>query len=285
MKLFLSKITYWKNRRFLKNYQKKAHKRIKSTNPNWALIIPTIIVAAASVCSVYITWEKSSRQIEIMQGQVDEMKKATELDYRPYLIIDMLNASINLQYYNNDSILIDEFAIQLLDTFELNNIGPGYFSFSISRDYKNKNVGKSPLWVVNSQSGIIGPEFWSEMQNKPLNKLINNISQESDSNFTSRPDFIILPYDSAITHRGSLSQTFLQISDKAVYRQFNEEMIFYYYNYIEYEDFLKNKYSIFFVVSNTIELKSDRYSRLILCYKSSGIEKFRWDIFPSDTLR
>lgn len=231
----------------------------------WGLVIISSISTALLKCD--------------SEKQLREAKKATELTWRPFLIIEynepQYGMSFRLGETAEEDTLIRGFEEISLDSPEYLAVKTvGYVS---RRKTCYKNTGATPLRITHELVSTISQFQWEQTYSKSPEKLINDIHTFSEYK-SLETDVIIMPADSSVSNK------FKGISrrmDKKLFEQYifkDSTVILYPYIYVEYEDLFNHKYNAF-LIENLI-LKFNIQNNIIGEPEPpmGKIEKYRWDI-------
>lgn len=233
------------------------------------MLFATWIIAASSIAATLIS-------LIYYQKQVDEMKKATKMEWRPYLNISYFNLKAEFQPIIN---ILDSAGLSLVTSIPVDyldlasNTSPG---FVIAYRLKFANNGKIPLRIIRRASILMDSNTWIEKYKKSEEELVRD--GINSSNNSIEPIDVIVNNDTAfysdenrpIVYRKTLQEFKQRINSDSSYT-------LYLATYCEYEDFLKNKYNVLLMEHYIYNISiSKNILKCILVQR--GIEKYRWDI-------
>ncbi len=277
MRLLNTEFKFWKNRRFLKKYRKNSNRPSNETGGGRLLVTATCIVALASIATVWFTWEKSSDQIEIMQEQVDEMKRATEIGYRPFLTVEIYDDTLYIipKMKNKNGV------INIIDE-KNTSLKPNLFTIESFRKFKYHNSGNSPMLIKRKISHMMSSNKWFNSLEKSDTLLIRELRNSNlDSLETDQP---ILPgstYVSEWEDKRSLEMTPEYLYQKIIN---NDDLTVYTSVYIEYSDIKGRGYNLLQTMFEKVV--NIQYTQMKINFNyANGLEIIRWDLFPEDTLQ
>jgi len=237
----------------------------------WALVAVTIIIGL-------LTCDK-------MGNQVDEMKRATELEWRPFLNIKINGSHQEFYYCLNDSINMSDEWRDLkninIDTDEYKAVRWLIVENYVSREYWNS--GKTPLRITYDRVKSISQEMWLNTFKKDASALMRYVSKLPDDD-SCDTDVVILPGDSIRIPNDTLNSSMkktgmygINIKDYEKYRDIDGEMYIYPYVYTEYEDFFGHKYNA--IIICLLKYKFNETDGIITpALEFPTIEVYDWDV-------
>ncbi len=251
------------------------YKQSKSNRSNslWVIIPTWIIACAAIVTSITTTY--------FMNKQSDEMKRATDLAWRPYCnIITADTLTFNLTYQYTDPISLKPTKSSIknwpIDTMQVNDTSKVRALIEISFVPRFDNFGKLPLWLNSLYFSTARYSEWSIEMKKNPSKLIESF-REQDVFLLNETDNVVLP-DSNFTSKvtGSIGRT-ISFKELISLASIDSSLFLYPYTYIEYQDFKGRTFDAIrvYFLKIKIDTVGGRFSYHILDF---GKEKYAWDI-------
>jgi hypothetical protein len=235
---------------------------------NW-MLVATWIIAFAGIGTAITS-------LVYYQKQIDEMRKATKLEWRPYLNIEFIEPSESF-YYCGSEISADSNKAYALTKFKVTDpIFSSVKHLYYEQYYKvrYKNSGKTPLRIIQHNSGIFTEKEWSGFYQKSERVLLDSILANQKGEFAV--DYIITP-DTSIDSHKTLKQV-INIDYKGIDSTgADHNYIFYIYSFVEYEDYFGTKYNTLLILCLIYEDTIINGYLEFNC-KGSIIEKYRWDI-------
>ncbi len=250
---------------------KEAHvikeKKVESRIDRFSKWVPTLMLVLAIITAAYTAY--------YMDEQVDEMKKATMLEWRPYLHLDYTTVNFAFAYNMINDTSNTPIYRQFKTIDVTSDVFRGVEKITIhhanTRQYRNS--GKTPLRLTKQRNKCITQEVWDNHYNKSLRKLVQDINNGLgyDSLQTDVPIFpdSIKTFDENKTGIVDLEKKFVYEKEWSI--------VLYPYTYVEYEDFFGNKFNaismhyvkIDFFVKDNYLFNSD---------PEVGVEQYRWDV-------
>lgn len=220
-----------------------------------------------------------------MESQVDEMRRATDLTWRPYanIVRDMDQTPMIGYLIGNasdratrpvDSVIIGSDAYKARSKVVMNCL----------RDVIIWNSGKTPLWLRSRVSAILREEEWLKKYDKSPEKMIADIASWP----VARPfetDFVIRPSDTSVItpDMGGLIPRSMEVAEFETARDSTHRLVLYPYTYIQYEDYRGNRYNLLQVSFFTLNVDTAN-SRCRVVKDRLGDEVYRWDVETVHTL-
>jgi hypothetical protein len=243
-------------------------------NPKWMLITNEIIAIAGVLAALGAIATAIISGI-YFQIQTDEMKKATQLEWRPYLNLDIESPKFSFYHVLGNEINDSTKAIplDLITIDEPKYKDYKYLFFKFDFGYKCKNTGKTPLRIRRNIFSAFTENDWNQIYNKSEIALVDSIRAIKNTIVFSA-DYVIPP-DSAslITQNKTINKIFTKSDLNAIDNSFR----MYSYWYIEYEDMMDNKYNLLLIYCNAFEVSFEQ-KRLQFLFRGTSLEKLRWDI-------
>jgi len=231
----------------------------------WALVIVTL----------YSTW----KTVHHLKDQLVEFRRATELQWRPYLNIGIQDSIFYSTAYflgenpQSDTVRIElnEVKINSKEFFSVQKVG-------IQMNYKLKywNSGATPLRLTAFASSIISQDDWYNTLGKSEEKLVERIK---DSLSLYETDVIILPSDTFKVEKPKKVELRMPKSQFKSQLEQDSALVFYPYVYLTYEDFFGGKYNLLRVEMDRIPLVvKDGFATPMESKTRISLEKYRWDL-------
>lgn len=242
---------------------------------NLSLVAITFLLVLVTAYGVHKTTEK-------LQGQLQEARRATKLDWRPFLTINYDDSSW-VTYFGyrlsdiNKRGTIDKHITRL----SINNpeyLAVHHFIHELRRDFSLTNMGATPLRITRAIHSTLNEREWAEKYDKSEESLVRDLIVQSSSFLET--DVVILPDSSfSLEGKGSSGQISKEQFDSILTD--SKKLLLYPYTYVEYEDFFKNKYNLLYIQFHFYAIK---VTDGIVTVNSSGggVEKYRWDVLISD---
>ena len=215
--------------------------------------------------------------------QVDQMKKATELNWRPFLDINPRNEAIAVGALCGES---DTSALQPLDiqTVGLNTVeymALRYIGFVAKTDFTFRNTGKTPLRFLRNKFYTLSLVDWENEFHKSPDSLAAYLR---DGCGVYETDVVILPESTFASNGGFLSKAKLgkaAFEKERAKKEKERRLVFYYAYYLEYEDFFDHTYNLLFMRFFPFRFDIRNDSIFFDEDIQGGIERYRWDIWPA----
>lgn len=216
--------------------------------PKWIVFGTWALVVASLISTWYV---KGS-----MDAQVVELKKATELEWRPYLNIELVDKAYTVEYRLGDSDEADT-VFAALDQIGVSSnefLAVRYLSYYISRKITFGNTGKTPLYIRRIVPSAMSESEWVQDYQEDPELLVKALLEDSTSGRLD-VDVVVLP-----------NETIASDTRMGTYRRMNKEefigslktndtIIFYPYTFVEYEDFFTNKYNLLVIELSIAPMK------------------------------
>jgi hypothetical protein len=238
-------------------------------NKDW-MLIGTWIIAVSAVATTIIS-------AIYYQKQVNEMRMATKLEWRPYLNVEYIDRNYKFRYLftstRSDSMMpVPMFNLKTTDP-SFKDLKGLYLRIAFKTKYRNR--GKTPLRVMRHVDGLLTSKQWENVYQKSELRLMDSVLVFA-KDYTNDIDLIIQPD----TNIASWNENYLSIifnPDEIDILKTPKQNTIYLYSFVEYEDFLGNKYNTLFVEYNSFAPQIDSGYLQYSNYKI-GIEKYRMDI-------
>lgn len=242
---------------------------------NLGLVIGTWVLVLGSLLSTWLV--KNS-----MDEQVSELKKATELQWRPFLHIEHIERKYHLRYslganFSTSTVSksFDSLKISSTEFMAVRDV-----EYVVPSRVRLHNLGTTPLNIFFFAKGSMTKKEWFNDLGRSPEKLVSTYfpkpkNYESD---TSRIDIVILP-DSSKKTPEYYSPKKIDIKSFMKLLKEEKEVILYNITYIEYEDFYNNSYNTLLVehirIPLSVENELVKFGDSLLSYIH---EVYRWDI-------
>ncbi len=260
---------------------------------HWYYLLTTLftgfiaIIAIASHCN---TSTNMTKQLELsrrandstdsnMKQQTAELKRATELQWRPFLNLTWMPETYYLGWLGDgqrpkegDSVMIQHLNTIKLKTPEYESQDSLYGLLRLDITYHN--TGKTPLRIVRKAARAFGSSDWVTVYEMSPEKLVADMLDGTMLDV----DRIIGP-DSAGPSTPLIRHIVVdkRLFEKALLNKKN--LVLYTAAFIEYEDPFENQYNVllvnfwrrgFVIRENAADYESDEWQ--------TGLERMRWDV-------
>lgn len=237
----------------------------------WQILLPTGMLLVATISMILTTCQ--------MEKQVNEMEKATLLEWRPFLNISVPNLYISYRYsLNND--MSDSLAFRYTDSVKIKSDvfrAVEELVFQITFDLNFENSGKTPLRIVKSKIQIISEDRWVNNFDKSIHTLVDSLYSKAklDSLYTDVP---ILPDSHSIFNK--LDPLYISYDKSKISELIDnpdQPLVFYHSYFVEYKDFFGHRFNAVEVIFVMFKFDiKDGY--LVHTDSKQGIEQYRWDV-------
>jgi hypothetical protein len=233
------------------------------------LVIGTWIMAIASLLSIMAAIYFSSRQI-------DEMKKATQLEFRPYLVFMGGDCSYNFQWRLKDakSAAIERVPIESLQVNSREYMAVTDVECSFNINHGMANTGRTPFHLIGKKISALTEDEWVNKLKKSENELVKKYCQNRSRHLSV--DLVWVPGD----ERGSGNSSDTIFINKDKFKNAldsGNEIIIYPYFYAEYADIFDNRYNFLYVGCDIFKIESN-FEGIKLTRGPTLMEKYRWDV-------
>jgi hypothetical protein len=242
--------------------------RSQLVRPTWVLAIVTILLFIIGGLSMMYTKK-------YMSEEVTELRRATELQWRPFLNISIDSVELGVGYDLSNS---DTIAIRSLDSIRIRSdayLAVKRFLVEPSTSYDLYNSGATPLRLIRMRKKGISEKEWTDKYSKSCVKLKRDIEKRDDFD-SLETDVIILPDSTFHSKFGVTGLVKIPIDEYEHSIFENKRFIFYTYIYIEYKDFLDNDYNAIYIMHHTALIDTingtPEFSHMV-----NGLEQYRWD--------
>lgn len=240
----------------------------RETETTRMLVYGTWALVLVSVVSMVTTCSK-------MASQVEEVKKATELRWRPFLLSDEVNHQFLQAYF------VGETETDLTNYLEIDStkigsaewFGVKYFGFVNPRTVRMKNIGSSPLRVSARAFSSITERQWVEDYSKKPELLVKGILPELKP---PEVDRVLIPDD-------SISLDSVGVIRKIPKKEFeglleDGSIVIYPFTFIEYKDVYNHVYNVLYM--SYFRLTFQVVDSVVIFSDSvvGGLEVYRWDL-------
>ncbi len=232
----------------------------------WALVLATLWMAQMTG--------------QAMEDQVSELKKATELQWRPYLNIEHPYVRHDFIYTTGADWSSDTVGLGI-DTIPFGSPlynGVQRVRYSATRRARFWNSGLTPARITHMVSSVISKKEWFEKYGKSVAALVDTLYAQDEVKLWST-DYIVLP-DSTVDMplQEGLVRSMLK-EDFEDYVRTDSMVITYPYTYVVYEDFFGHEYNAIYIqhLIQSVSLIADTPLFADTTVRTC-LEQYRWDV-------
>jgi len=240
---------------------------------DFPLVLATWVLVGVTFWGV---WDASKTN----KSQLAEMRKATELQYRPYL--DILHSYKEPLQFNDIFHWIekdnDTESMRKIDFFEtkINNPDLDKFSYELQRKIDYVNYGLMPLRIKRGLISAISKKEWEEDFNKSYVELVRYI-RSLPALTEPETDIIVQAKNNYLTKNYTSFERRMEIFTFRNYLTNDKQIVLYPYTYVEYEDFFGKQYNSILIELLIFKLNVDN-DVVIPSLKMGAVERFRRDV-------
>jgi len=255
-------------------------------------------VAVISTCSYHDTSAQMQKQLELtrqsneltdfnMKEQTTELKRATQLEWRPYLNVEADSTTYMLCWREKtipqieDNLLIDCSPLPsvLLNSADYDSCN--YLTLWAIYRFKYTNTGRTPLRMLARRMFCFSPKDWQDKYGKSAESLVAHLQHR----FPYEVDFIVPP-DSSTKASHSVRIVGVMAKDEFEQAMVSDSIVVFYSAIVfEYEDMFSNQYNT--VVVNYWKVRVRQKDKRLFYNPGNfecGLERLRWDLsLPPDT--
>lgn len=200
-------------------------------------VLMTIAAFLVSILAMVFTCNR-------MDQQVEEMKRNTELEFRPLLLIEQQLDGWDVSYMTyTPNEHESQYTVHTLDTlpiespeFDVFKNAAVYLSFTIKR----RNTGKYPLWIKKQKVEMLTYDKWIDTLGKSHDELVERLLMKSKDDLAD-VDRVIFSGDSATFHSAAAMPIPIERFIELV--KIDSSVVVYLATYIEYCDYAKRRYN------------------------------------------
>lgn len=239
----------------------------------------TFVLVVGTWALVYTSILNTNSVKDAMDEQVEELRKSTQLQWRPYLHLKQTAPIVKLSFgvINQSETAILLKSLQSLNLSSNEFVAVESFHYSIPTSVTYYNSGATPLNITLSFKTLLTKNEWFNTFDKSPEKFVSSIpnNQNIEKDIV---DLVILP-DSSFSSTKDKFTASIDINEFLDLLKHDSEIVLYNCTYIEYEDFFENRYNALMIRHIKVPLKIENG---IVHYKEKAsplmLEVYRWDV-------
>jgi hypothetical protein len=259
----------------LEDQQKQTSPSVKwyDTHHQFLLLLANWLIAIATIVTVLVTTCYTSRQL-------DQMRNATDLEWRPYALLNTPDSNLVVFTYliggPTDSAM-EPRPVEMVSLSSDAYKARKKVALYASKCMLVRNSGRTPLVLKASVLSSLFDYEWSGQYEKSPEKLVRELKENSQI-ARQDVDVVVMPGDSFLIPRTNLhAERFMTIEKFEKARDIDHQIVVYVYCYLEYADIRGRQYNTF-RMDHAICRLGVRSDTTTLQVKTAAVEAYRWDM-------